>query len=152
MIKNIIKSALIIIIILLLALPIGSDNLILVNQTNETLTNIVYPNSSINLRQNITINTGYTSDNILLYQVISSSMYPALQINQTILVRYYKLNKDNLTVGDIVVFNRGDYPSVSHRMIWRNETHFQAKGDNNSIPDRILPITNISGVVVGILY
>ncbi|MEK6936985.1 MAG: signal peptidase I [Nanoarchaeota archaeon] len=43
-------------------------------------------------------------------------------------------NKDEIVLGDIIVFNGGGNPII-HRVVEKSANGFKTKGDNNSVPD-----------------
>lgn len=87
-----------------------------------------------------------------------SSMLPTF--DESTLVLCYTPLDGALGVGDVVIAQiPGRYynpetgqsvptmAAVCHRLIWRNETHVQTRGDGNSQSDQVVPIGNVLGKV-----
>lgn len=76
---------------------------------------------------------------IYIFNIISESMEPTLNINDLVIVKKYNSNKD-LKKGDIITFNQ-EGRIISHRIkeIIENEDYLIiTKGDNNEVPDKEL--------------
>jgi len=71
------------------------------------------------------------------HPVLSGSMEPALKVGGIIVTKPERL--ENIKIGDIITFQIGEGPKVTHRVIdiveMEGETHFQTKGDANEEPD-----------------
>jgi len=88
---------------------------------------------------------------------MTPSMIPTIQPGQNVLVSN---NVSNINLGDIVIYKYDEnfaafptsYNLIIHRIIFINETHFIAMGDNNSIDDGLYPRSALKSVVVAILF
>ncbi len=92
--------------------------------------------------------------NMTIMVATGNSMLPVSRNDTYTIVEQY-FTPSNLTVGDIVVYrkNTSDFDGyIDHRIVWMNDTHFIARGDNNPVDDAIQPISSIKGIVVGIIY
>ncbi len=89
---------------------------------------------------------------IFLYD--SGSMEPTLNTYSEIV--YVPARKDNVRVGDIIVFQSEEYHGiVLHRVVNVSffGREFITKGDNNNAPDNeLVSLNNVLGVVVGVVY
>ncbi len=91
-------------------------------------------------------------NNLIEVNGIGNSMLPVLG-NPSKAVLEQNFSYDSIQPGDIVFYKNSTEYSILHRVYWRNNTHFQCKGDNNNIPDPyILPLKNIKGIVIAIIY
>lgn len=101
--------------------------------------NIDYSNSGIVI----------TGKNLEIRDGEGESMLPTI-IGKTIIEKNF--NKNDIKVGDIIQYRKNDH-YVVHRVIWRDENNFIAKGDHNITPDlEIYPISDVVGIVVAVIY
>lgn len=87
---------------------------------------------------------------IYVFNIVSESMEPALDVNDLIVVQ--KCKDSQLKKGDIITFNE-EGRTVSHRIIniieEKGTKKFQTKGDNNEIVDSdLVEISQIYGKVI----
>jgi signal peptidase I len=88
---------------------------------------------------------------------LSTSMVPTIQPGQNVLVSD---NISNVKVGDIVIYKYDPVFAefeihstyVIHRIIYLNDTHFIAQGDNNIMEDGLYPRSALRSVVFAVLY
>jgi signal peptidase I len=86
-----------------------------------------YSESAINL-----IGEALASDEAASLRVMGNSMIPLIRKGDIVFVRVH--STDKLSLGDIVVFQRGvEY--VTHRYLKDNGTMLLTKGDNSILPD-----------------
>ncbi len=91
-------------------------------------------------------------NNISIAEGIGKSMLPSFKTNQTYILET-SFNYSDIRVGDVVNYENNKGVLTGHRITWRNETHFKAKGDNNLVEDfGIFDITQIKGIVIAALY
>jgi signal peptidase len=68
--------------------------------------------------------------------IMSGSMEPTVQVGSTVVVS--RINPDDVTVNDIIVFDRSDTKTL-HRVIDKivenDSYYFKTKGDANKAPD-----------------
>ncbi len=83
------------------------------------------------------------------YIIVSPSMVPTIKVNDAIIIK--REEAENLKIGDIITFSSIDpsYPGliITHRIIGRQtssagEYIFRTKGDNNSIADPSLVLSD----------
>lgn len=83
-----------------------------------------------------------------LFVVLSESMVPVMLVGDAIIVE--RANIEDIRVGDIATFYRGEKTIVSHRVVEiygnGNDTIFQTKGDNVKVED---PFVVKPGDIVG---
>ena len=78
----------------------------------------------------------------------TNSMEPLMDAGHKVLVVPFK-NKDELQVGDIVVFDRGDHPLVIHRIIELKAEGIVTLGDNVVWKDQDFVTVNSEGEFTG---
>ncbi len=150
-------------IILMIILIIGIYNY---NTSQYPSVLITQAKQKINIEEPISItNLQVTQTKAVIYgkclEIVTTtgtSMLPTSSTHQTEIVETCPIDSDIL-VGRIVIFSN-DYPQdyvntnpfyIQHRIIWRNTTHFQTMGDNNTIPDKPQNINTIVGVVIALI-
>lgn len=85
---------------------------------------------------------------IRLLIIKSNSMYPTLEINDTVIIR--KANIYN--INDIITYSEGNKTLITHRIIDVVDTGVITKGDNNNIEDgKIIEFQNIKGKTIFII-
>lgn len=80
----------------------------------------------------------------------TGSMAPVLDSRSLLLLEPY--HGQQLHVGDIVVYDRGDQPNVVHRIVEIRGDAFYVSGDNNQWPDGWFKLSAIKYRVAGVLY
>ncbi|MBR4768726.1 MAG: signal peptidase I [Lachnospiraceae bacterium] len=78
--------------------------------------------------------------------VVSGSMEPALHVNDMIV--YQKLDRDEYTEGDIIVFQDKEGTLITHRIQAVRGLELITKGDANPIFDEPITFQNVVGRVV----
>ena len=80
----------------------------------------------------------------ICFQVTSNSMHPIINKGDSVIAEV--ISGRDVQCGDIVVVKRKD-DFLAHRAILHNKNGWLIKGDNNTIPDHLVPITDIIGRV-----
>lgn len=129
-----------------------------ISQNQQQKAQVIETPSPINIQLTPTQATIY-GNNLTLTTARGTSMMPTGSNSQLEIVET-GFNNADIKVGRIIIYKTmypQDYPptlnneNIQHRVIWRNATHFQTKGDNNTIPDRPQPIDTIRGVVIALI-
>ena len=139
--ENLLIAGLILVIIVFSALIIES-------RANYSPIAPTFHNITLNEKNQQTIEV--IGKHIESVELQGKSMEPTIADgSQLIEERMFTWN--DIRVGDIITFTYQN-KLISHRLIWKNDTHFMSKGDNNTGDDTVLPLDDIRGIIVGIIY
>lgn len=106
----------------------------------------------------ITIFTVFALTNNLMYEYANTkgtSMLPTIHEGDRLTI-FKEPFAGTPHLNDIVTFSSeycySEYGSfsIAHRIININGTQFLPKGDNNSMPDCLMPLSAIEGIVIGV--
>ena len=86
----------------------------------------------------------------------SKSMSPTFDQGHTLILQYPILSTDEISVGDIIIYQTGSDTTVVHRIVEIGEDregwYCVTKGDNNLLQDPKIRFYQIKYLVVGVLY
>jgi signal peptidase I len=82
-----------------------------------------------------------------IFRVTGESMSPQIRINDLVKIRNVPFQ--DITCGDIVVFQQGN-EYITHRYLEMQEDHFLTRGDKRVLPDPLIHKNQFTGMVVEI--
>lgn len=85
------------------------------------------------------LNTDYP-----IASITSGSMWPELKKGDLVLIRGYSGNKEDLKIGDVIVYKNQKGFTI-HRIVRLNDTTLITRGDANNVDDTPIEYSHVAG-------